>query len=363
MKWYIKALRHYADFSGRARRKEFWLFMLVWLVLFYFGFMFMTLLSILLENDVYPLMLSYWAATILPAMAVGVRRLHDIGKSGWLILLPVAVVLCFFSINILYIYNLNGLFLAFFYFIKCIGIPVFMILMCIPGQCGENKYGPDPKTSPEIFSEPARMKSAGLTFLIGSIAALPASIFGFQMEVHDIIYLDYIVYFLFIAIHSILLVMGILMMTGKLLCGAIGKDWLTMIFLFGIFFVLFIFNSDSFRGLIQFYISKLGIYFSIALAAGFVFLLYKIDFLLKLISFFTIYFFSVILLYNMNSFSDSSFATAIIRYINRSDYLEFVWYFKGTWNSASKILITIAYIILTATFLSRIFRANNSNDR
>ena len=363
MIWSIKALRHYADFSGRARRKEFWLFMLVWLVFFCLGILFNIITSVLFEKEVYPLMFSYWVATILPAMAVGVRRLHDIGKNGWLLLLPVAWVLSFLLVEIFSFYDLSGSFLSFFmYFAKTISLPAFFILMSIPGQCGENKYGPDPKTSPEIFAEPARVKSAGLTLIVSSVFALSVRIIGFQIEVTDIISLDYVINFLAIAIYIILLVMGILMMIGKLLCGAIGRDKLTIIFLFGIYFVLLIYNSDSFRWLIQFYISKLGIYLSIVLAAGFVFLLYKIDFLLKLISFFAIYFFSVILLYNMNSISEGSFAREIDRYIFGGDCFELVCY-EGAWIRTSKILIPIAYIILTATFLSRIFRANNSNDR
>jgi len=81
MKWYLKVMRNYIQFNGRARRKEYWMFTLlntifliltltidVLLNLHYFG---ITVLSTL-----------YSFATLIPALAVSVRRIHDVGKSG-----------------------------------------------------------------------------------------------------------------------------------------------------------------------------------------------------------------------------------------------------------------------------------------
>ena len=83
MEWYLKCLRHYADFRGRARRKEFWMFVLfnalissVWgFVDGYMGFFTTTGPGILSGL--------YFLIVIIPSLAVCIRRLHDIGKRGW----------------------------------------------------------------------------------------------------------------------------------------------------------------------------------------------------------------------------------------------------------------------------------------
>jgi len=81
MQWYLKVLRQYADFNGRARRTEFWMFVL-----------FSVLISIVLAIVDYlifgsswsgPLSLIYSLAVLLPSIAVTARRLHDTGRSGW----------------------------------------------------------------------------------------------------------------------------------------------------------------------------------------------------------------------------------------------------------------------------------------
>lgn len=105
MNWYLQVLKKYAEFSGRARRKEYWMFVL-------FNFIISTVLNIIdatMKTEM--LNLLYSLAVLLPYIAVGVRRMHDVGKSGWFILIP--------------IYNL--------------------ILACTEGDKGENEYGPDPK--------------------------------------------------------------------------------------------------------------------------------------------------------------------------------------------------------------------------
>ncbi|MDR0835581.1 MAG: DUF805 domain-containing protein [Tannerella sp.] len=88
MKWYLKVLRQYADFSGRASRKEFWMF-----VLFNIIFLFVAaILDVVLGQNLgyapNPIFYTlYLLATLIPALAVMVRRLHDINKSGWMILI------------------------------------------------------------------------------------------------------------------------------------------------------------------------------------------------------------------------------------------------------------------------------------
>jgi uncharacterized membrane protein YhaH (DUF805 family) len=105
MNWYLTVLKNYATFSGRARRKEYWMFALI-------STLISILLTILATAIKFELLSSiYSLAVFLPSIAVGVRRMHDVGKSGWFLLIP--------------IYNL--------------------ILACKDGEKGENGYGEDPK--------------------------------------------------------------------------------------------------------------------------------------------------------------------------------------------------------------------------
>ncbi|MDC1186559.1 DUF805 domain-containing protein [Crocinitomicaceae bacterium] len=107
MNYYLKVLQNYATFSGRARRSEYWYFvlfnMIISVVLGIVGGM----IGVSMLSNIY----SY--AVLLPSIAVGVRRMHDVGKSGWFLLIP--------------IYNL--------------------ILACTDGIKGENEYGADPKAT------------------------------------------------------------------------------------------------------------------------------------------------------------------------------------------------------------------------
>lgn len=112
MKWYLIVLKKYVEFNGRARRSEYWYFFLFnFLVSFaidYWGAM--------TQNRAFGTI--YFLAVLIPGIAVSVRRMHDTGKSGWYILIP--------------IYGL--------------------ILACTDGNQGPNKYGADPKR-PELPDE------------------------------------------------------------------------------------------------------------------------------------------------------------------------------------------------------------------
>ena len=94
MSWYLAVLKKYATFSGRARRKEYWMFVL-------FNIIFSIVATILdgvigtrdpdtgygIINGLYSL------AVLLPSLAVVVRRLHDIGKSGWWLLIALIPII------------------------------------------------------------------------------------------------------------------------------------------------------------------------------------------------------------------------------------------------------------------------------
>ncbi len=91
MNWYVEVLKKYADFNGRARRSEFWMFTLI-----------STIISIILylidkrimpNSGVQVLNTLYSLAVLVPSLAVSVRRLHDTGRSGWWILVNVIPIL------------------------------------------------------------------------------------------------------------------------------------------------------------------------------------------------------------------------------------------------------------------------------
>jgi uncharacterized membrane protein YhaH (DUF805 family) len=88
MNWYLKALKQYADFSGRSGRTEFWMFVLFYLIFGFIARLFDNHFRLfLIESHTGFFSLAYSLAMIVPFFAVTVRRLHDIGKSGWWILI------------------------------------------------------------------------------------------------------------------------------------------------------------------------------------------------------------------------------------------------------------------------------------
>lgn len=105
MNYYLSVLQDYAIFDGRARRSEYWYFFLVnSIIAFLFG-------VIGKAAEIPILSAIYSLAVLLPAIGVSIRRMHDVGKSGWFILIP--------------IYNL--------------------ILALTDSDSGDNQYGPNPK--------------------------------------------------------------------------------------------------------------------------------------------------------------------------------------------------------------------------
>ena len=78
MQWYLKVLKNYVGFQGRARRKEYWMFVLVNVIV--------SIVLSIVESiaDISSVLTGiYSLAILLPSLAVGARRLHDTGKSGW----------------------------------------------------------------------------------------------------------------------------------------------------------------------------------------------------------------------------------------------------------------------------------------
>lgn len=118
MKYYLQALTRYAVFEGRASRTEFWMYFLFQIIV---GFVCM-FLDMMFEttfgSEVYGLIyIAYCLATLLPTLAVKVRRFHDTNKSGWMVLLVL---------------------------IPYVGFIIVLILLALEGTKGDNQYGPEP---------------------------------------------------------------------------------------------------------------------------------------------------------------------------------------------------------------------------
>lgn len=135
-------MKQYVDFSGRARRKEYWMFYLfnviVSLVLFFVdGLIGTKIHGVGIISSVYSL------AVFLPGLAVTVRRLHDIGKSGWNILLySLFIVICYIGCILSIIHFVIGIVSI---VLLVISLIIFLVWMCKNSQPGDNKWGANPK--------------------------------------------------------------------------------------------------------------------------------------------------------------------------------------------------------------------------
>lgn len=131
----IMPIKRYADFQGRSRRKEYWMFVLFQVLLLVPVGIILSLLSAPEGGDDSTLGsilliifgLIYLGVFMIPGLAVQVRRFHDQDKSGWFILLG---------------------------FIPYVGSIIVLVFMCLEGTKGSNRFGPDPKDpySEDVFA-------------------------------------------------------------------------------------------------------------------------------------------------------------------------------------------------------------------
>lgn len=140
MEWMLMPYRRYADFSGRSQRKEYWMFALFQFIVA------MILLTVMfvggmgsvneMTGQAEPgtlfyiglgLLVIFGLGSLIPSLAVSVRRFHDQDKSGWFLLLQL---------------------------IPYIGGIIVLVFMCLAGTPGPNRFGPDPKdpTGADVFS-------------------------------------------------------------------------------------------------------------------------------------------------------------------------------------------------------------------
>ena len=133
MNWYLKVLKQYTRFNGRARRKEYWYFQLINFLIF----LFLTILALLfasfsqqsdtISNGIPSIVIIigllrtiYSLGVLLPSLAVNIRRLHDIGKSGWWCLIGI---------------------------IPIVGSLILLYFLVQDSEPGANRFGRNPKES------------------------------------------------------------------------------------------------------------------------------------------------------------------------------------------------------------------------
>ncbi len=120
--WFMVAMKQYAVFSGRARRREYWYFVFTMLLIGLMLGIALGVVAVLVQLE--PAMLAnifsilFFLGLLIPSIAVFVRRLHDTNRSAWWILIGIVPI---------------------------IGGIVLFVFVVLDGTPGENRYGPDPK--------------------------------------------------------------------------------------------------------------------------------------------------------------------------------------------------------------------------
>jgi uncharacterized membrane protein YhaH (DUF805 family) len=120
MKWYLEALKKYAVFRGRARRKEYWYFYLFTIISAFVLGLVGALAGIAPDRAWSFVAGLYMMASVIPALAVAARRLHDTGRSGWWVLVG---------------------------YVPIVGTMVLVFFAVLDSEPGDNRYGPNPKQS------------------------------------------------------------------------------------------------------------------------------------------------------------------------------------------------------------------------
>lgn len=112
MQWYLKVLKNYVGFQGRAKRKEYWMFVLI------NGIISTVLVLLGSQIEIFLFLVGlYSLAVLLPSLAVSIRRLHDTGRSGWWLFISL---------------------------IPLIGSIILLVFMCQDSRENENQYGANP---------------------------------------------------------------------------------------------------------------------------------------------------------------------------------------------------------------------------
>ena len=132
MSWFVEALKKYAVFSGRSRRKEYWFFVLFVVIISIVLSIIDSLVGTDRSTGVGLFGTIFSLAILIPSIAVTVRRLHDIDRTGWWVLISL---------------------------VPLIGWIVLLVFTVQDSTPGTNRYGPNPKST-DYQSMPARTESA-----------------------------------------------------------------------------------------------------------------------------------------------------------------------------------------------------------
>ncbi len=116
-KYFIGVIKNYMVFEGRARRKEYWFFVLFYFLISLVLDLIEVALGLYVVGGMGILSLILSLILLLPSLAVGARRLHDIDKSAWWLLIAL---------------------------IPLIGVIVLLVFFCLKGTDGPNRFGEDP---------------------------------------------------------------------------------------------------------------------------------------------------------------------------------------------------------------------------
>ena len=175
MEWMLMPLKRYAEFSGRSRRKEYWMWIL-FQILLYLAFWILVAMvggsALMAGGDptaamaaggavmvIFGLYMLIWLAFLIPGIAVTVRRLHDTNRTGWWILAPLAGYLIMFMGTAMVASSpenpgFGGVLMMVGGLIALALAITLLVFMLLEGTRGPNKYGPDPKggAPDEVFA-------------------------------------------------------------------------------------------------------------------------------------------------------------------------------------------------------------------
>lgn len=175
MRWMMLPLTRYAEFSGRSRRQEFWMFFLLQLI----SYVLLTITAFIVGIGVAGfstlgqgasadggvigavaglgmialLYVAIFLGLFIPNLALAARRLHDTGRSGWWQLLYWApwILSLFVSLAAAASPSTTAVLLnALFSGLQLIGLLVLIVFYCLEGNRGPNRFGPDPKGASDL---------------------------------------------------------------------------------------------------------------------------------------------------------------------------------------------------------------------
>ena len=181
MEWMLLPLKRYAEFSGRSRRQEFWMFMLGTFLLYFvlmivamtigFGALGMAatgganamaggMVGLFASMGLMTVVIGVlWLGLLIPTLAVSVRRLHDSDRSGWWLLLYFAPYLFSTVFKVMAVSANSGtlvMLAGLLSLVGLIGAIVLLVFYCLPGTPGPNRFGPDPLGGTAYLAETFR---------------------------------------------------------------------------------------------------------------------------------------------------------------------------------------------------------------